>query len=180
MWNKQVLLQCATKAIKWSLCERPSRLWWLCAGYWSAFYIFFLPFIPVCLSFFVYFLLLPLTLIRLFLIDLCLSAFVCLFLKVSHFFCISLVRLQSIYPILSFILSFSSSFVIFHIFFYSLVLKLNLSLFFFFSYCSFFVRHSFLSFFFILSGYHHQFYLSVFFIVFHIVFPFFHISFVLY
>lgn len=68
----------------------------------------------------------------------CLSAFVCLFLKVSHFFCISLVRLQSIYPILSFILSFSSSFVIFHIFFYSLVLKLNLSLFFFFSYCSFF------------------------------------------
>lgn len=109
-----------------------------------------------------------------------LSAFVCLFLKVSHFFCISLVRLQSIYPILSFILSFSSSFVIFHIFFYSLVLKLNLSLFFFFSYCSFFVRHSFLSFFFILSGYHHQFYLSVFFIVFHIVFPFFHISFVLY
>lgn len=110
----------------------------------------------------------------------CLSAFVCLFLKVSHFFCISLVRLQSIYPILSFILSFSSSFVIFHIFFYSLVLKLNLSLFFFFSYCSFFVRHSFLSFFFILSGYHHQFYLSVFCIVFHIVFPFFHISFVLY
>lgn len=46
----------------------------------------------------------------------CLSAFVCLFLKVSHFFCISLVRLQSIYPILSFILSFSSSFVIFQYF----------------------------------------------------------------
>lgn len=171
MWNKQVLLQCATKAIKWSLCERPSRLWWLCAGYWSAFYIFFLPFLPVCLSFFVFFLLLPLTLIWLFLIDLCFSVYLPLsvsFLRSHIFFCISLVRLQSIYPILSFILSFSSSFVIFHIFFYSLVLKLNLSLFFFFSYCSFFVRHSFLSFFFILSGYHHQFYLSVFCIVFHI------------
>lgn len=111
----------------------------------------------------------------------CLSAFVCLFLKVSHFFCISLVRLQSIYPILSFFHSFFL--LIFCDFSYFLLqscVKAKSFIIFLFFILLFFVRHSFLSFFFILSGYHHQFYLSVFCIVFHIVFPFFHISFVLY